>query len=112
MKARKEAERRRKERMGTVTLSKFSGDRASETGVGGGVLGGGFGLILPPPRLKILDPGPTGQAGSGRQEMVRWCCKGGVFVSESQNNPNRLYTNPNCYVVQDSINNTYDTIVL
>ena len=35
MEARKEAERRRKERMGTVPLSELSGHRASETGVGG-----------------------------------------------------------------------------
>ena len=39
----------RKERMGTVPLSEFSGHRVSETGVGGGVLGGGFGLSLRPP---------------------------------------------------------------
>ena len=35
-----------------------------------------------------------------------------VIVPEHQNNQNRLHTNPNCNVVQDSINNTYDTIVL
>ena len=35
-----------------------------------------------------------------------------VFMSEQQNNPNRLHTNPNYNVVQDSINNTYDTILL
>ena len=37
LKARKEAERRRKERMGTVLLLEFSGLWVSETGVGGGV---------------------------------------------------------------------------
>ena len=36
----------------------------------------------------------------------------GVFVSEQQNNTNRLHTNQNCNVVQDSVQNTYDTIVL
>ena len=36
----------------------------------------------------------------------------GVFLSEQQNNPNRLHTNTNSNTVQDSINNTYDTIVL
>ena len=35
LEARKEAECRRKERMGTVPLSEFSVHRASETGVGG-----------------------------------------------------------------------------
>ena len=38
LEARKVAERRRKERMGTVTLTEFSSHRASETGVGGGLL--------------------------------------------------------------------------
>ena len=36
----------------------------------------------------------------------------GVFVLEQHINTNRLHTNPNYNVVQDSINNTYDTIVL
>ena len=36
----------------------------------------------------------------------------GLFVSEKQNNPNRLHTNPNWNVVKDSINNTYNTTVL
>ena len=35
-----------------------------------------------------------------------------LFVPEHQNNPNRLHTNPNWNVVHDSINNTYDTILL
>ena len=42
------ADRRRKDRMGTVLLTKFSGHRASETGVGGG-LDIGFGLSVRPP---------------------------------------------------------------
>ena len=33
-------------------------------------------------------------------------------MSDQHNNPNRLQTNPIFNVVQDSINNTYDTIVL
>ena len=33
-------------------------------------------------------------------------------MSEQQNNTNRLHTNPNEHVVQDSIKNVYDTIVL
>ena len=36
----------------------------------------------------------------------------GVFVSEQENNPNRLHKNPNCNVEQDSINNIYNTIVI
>ena len=36
----------------------------------------------------------------------------GVFMLEHHNNPNRLHTNTNFTVVQDSINNTYDAIVL
>ena len=36
LEARKVAERRRKDRMGTVLLTEFSGHRTSETGVGGG----------------------------------------------------------------------------
>ena len=35
LESRKGAGRRRKERMGTVPLSEFSGDMVSETGVGG-----------------------------------------------------------------------------
>ena len=35
----------------------------------------------------------------------------GLFVSDQQNNPNRLHTNPNCNVVQYSIKNTYNTTV-
>ena len=38
LEARKEAECRRKERMGNVPLSKYSGHRASETGIWGGFL--------------------------------------------------------------------------
>ena len=55
--------------MVTVPLAEFSGHGASETGVGGGVLYGGFGLTLRPP-LNILEPVPTGQAGNGRQGTV------------------------------------------
>ena len=36
----------------------------------------------------------------------------GVFVSEQQNNPNRLHTDPNCNVEQYSTNNRYNIIVL
>ena len=36
----------------------------------------------------------------------------GVFMSERHNNPNRLHTNPNFTVVQDSINNMYGAIVI
>ena len=35
-----------------------------------------------------------------------------VFVSEKQNNQNRLRINPNCNIVHDGIDNTYDKIVL
>ena len=87
-------EHRRKESMGTVPLTELSGHRALETGVGKSFLDGGFGLSLGPP-LIILDHGPMGQVGGRRQETVRWCCNGRVFVLKTQNNPNRLYTNPN-----------------
>ena len=33
-------------------------------------------------------------------------------MSEKQNDPNRLHTNSTCNVLQDSINNMYDTILL
>ena len=49
LEARKVAERRRKDRMGTVLLTEFYGHRASETGVGGG-LESGFGLSVRSPR--------------------------------------------------------------
>ena len=35
----------------------------------------------------------------------------GVFVSDKQNNTNRVHTNCNQHIVQDSIKSTYDTIV-
>ena len=66
--------------------------------------------------------GSLGAAGGGRRAAGsgKWwlipivlVLQGhGVFVSEYQNNPNRLHTNKNCNIVKDGINNTYDTIVL
>ena len=35
-----------------------------------------------------------------------------MVVRGLQNNPNRLHPNLNCNVIQDSIKNTYNTIVL
>ena len=49
-----------------------------------------------------------GAAGGGKQWLapIESVLQGwGVFVSENQNNKNRLHTNPNEHVVQDSIKN-------
>ena len=59
--------------------------------------------------------GPEGAVGGGKQCIppIMPVLQGlGVLVSDQENNPNRLHTNPNCNVVQDSINNTYNTIVI
>ena len=59
--------------------------------------------------------GSWGAAGGGKRCLppIMLVMQGtGVFLSEQQNNPNRLHTNTNSNTVQDSINNTYDTIVL
>ena len=36
----------------------------------------------------------------------------GIFVSEKQNSTNRVHTNSNSHIVQDSIKSTYNTILL
>ena len=55
-------------------------------------------------------------AGGGRKRWLPTITSAlqgrGLSVSEQQNNPNRLHTNPNCNIVQYIIKNTYDTILL
>ena len=69
----------------------------------------------------------TVEAGQPDQERHHWILRGdgrwlpqivlvmqgrGVFLREQKSNPNRLHTHLNKNVVQDSIRNTYNTIVL
>ena len=59
--------------------------------------------------------GSWGATGGGKKFLppIPSVMKGrGFFVSDQKNNPNRLHTNLKWNVVQDSINNTYNTIVL
>ena len=63
----------------------------------------------------LAGAGSGAQRGSGKRWLTPIVSelKGrGLFLSEQQNNTNRLHTNRNQHVVQDIIKNTYDTIVL
>ena len=103
-------------------------DGPDGTGVGWGGMEGptlsGAGTGAPPLALEERWAAGGGQraaggerraAGSGKQwlapiSLVLQGC--GLIVSEQKNNTNRLHKNCNEHVVQDSINNTYDKIVL
>ena len=51
--------------------------------------------------------------GSSGWYQLRQCCKEeDYFLAKQKNNINRLHTNRNYHIVQDSIKNMYDTIVL
>ena len=71
-------------------------------------------------RSAVTEASPLALKGRREAGDGKWClppilmvlqgCR--VFVSEKQNDPNRLHTNSSCNVLQDSINNMYDTILL
>ena len=67
-------------------------------------------------RCLLMYNGQLIATGGGRKQWlppITSVLQGrGVFVSDHQNNPNRLHTNPNEHVVQDSIKNVYNTTVL